>query len=170
MEIGTTISINPLVNNHFVIKKQADKFGWTYVVLPNIPPIEKDRLGLIRVSGFIDTYALKQFNLLPMKEGSMLLPLKAAIRKKIGKKEGDTVHVILYSDDSPVIIPDEIMVCLLDSEKAHAYFLSLSASNQKYYIDWIEEAKKMETKVERICKTIERLENRLKFYDWVKQD
>ena len=160
----------PLVDKQYLVKKKDDKGGWTYVALSDIPPNEKNGLGLIRVSGFIDTYALKQFNLLPMKDGSMLLPLKAAVRKKIGKKEGDTVHVILFSDDSPVVIPDDIRVCLSDSAKAYQFFLSLSESNQKYYIDWIEEAKRMETKVERLCKMIERLENGLKFYDWVKQD
>jgi hypothetical protein len=160
----------PLVDKYYLVQKQAHKGGWTYIVISEIPPYEKNRLGLIRVCGFIDTYELKQFNLLPMKDGTMLLPIKEAIRKKIGKKEGDTIHVVLFSDDSPVVVPDEIRVCLLDSPKAYQFFLSLSDSNQKYYIDWIEEAKRMETKVERISKTIERLENGLRFWDWVKQD
>ena len=100
-------------------------------------------MGLVRVRGFIDSYELKQFNLLPMKNGKMLLPLKTAVRKKIGKKEGDYVHVVLFPDDSAVLVPDEIMVCLLESPRAHLSFLSLSDSNQIYYIDWIEEAKKL---------------------------
>lgn len=156
----------PLVDKHYTIEKMAGKGGWSFVVISEIPAIEKGALGLIRVSGFIDTYELKQFNLLPMKNGSMFLPLKAAVRKKIGKKEGDTVHVILYADDSTVTIPDEIMVCLEESPEALQFFLSLSDSNRKYYIDWIEDAKRIETKVDRILKTIQRLENGLKFYDW----
>jgi len=98
----------------------------------------------------------------------MMLPLNAAVRKKIGKGVGDSVHVVLYADDSPLVISDDILVCLLDSPTAHAFFMSLSESNQKYYIDWIEAAKKMETKAERIAKAMERLEKGLKFYDWVK--
>lgn len=159
-----------LVDNHYLVQKMVGKGGWTYVVISEIPPDKKARLGLVRVRGFIDTYELKQFNLLPMKDGNMFLPLKASVRKKIGKKEGDTVHVILYADDSHVIIPDDILVCLLDSPKAHQFFLTLSESNQKYYIDWIEEAKKLETKVERMAKSIERLESGLRFYDWLKHD
>lgn len=155
-----------LVDKHFLIQKKEEKNGWHYVVISHIVASEKNNLGLVRVSGLIDTFEFKQFNLLPMKDGDMMLPLKLAVRKKINKKEGDTVHVVLFADASRVVIPDEILVCLLDAPKAHHYFLTLSESNQKYYIDWIEEAKKMETKVERICKTIERLENGLKFYDW----
>jgi hypothetical protein len=156
----------PLVDKHYTIEKMAGKGGWSFVVISEIPVTEKGPLGLIRVSGFIDTYELKQFNLLPLKNGSMFLPLKAAVRKKIGKKEGDTVHVILFADDSPVVVPDEIMVCLEESPQALQFFLSLSDSNRKYYIDWIEDAKRIETKVDRILKTIERLENGERFYDW----
>lgn len=96
----------------------------------------------------------------------MMLPLKSAVRKQIGKKEGDTIHVTLYVDASPLVVPDEILTCLLDAPKAYQFFLTLSDSNQKYYIDWITESKRVETKVDRICKTLERLENGLKFYDW----
>lgn len=160
----------PLVDQLFLVQKYSGKGGWTYVIISDIPVQKKNPLGLLRVSGFIDTYPLKQFNLLPMKGGDMLLPLKTAVRKKIGKKEGDTVHVILYPDESPVVVPDEIMVCLLDAPKAFQFFSSLSDSNKKYYIDWIEEAKRLETKVERICRMIERLESGLKFYDWLKAE
>jgi uncharacterized protein YdeI (YjbR/CyaY-like superfamily) len=110
----------------------------------------------------IDDYEFKQYKLMPMGNGQLFLPLKASVRKKIGKYAGDTVHVILYADNSSLIIPDELMVCLLDEPKAHQFFQSLTESNQKYYIDWIGEAKRLETKVERIAKTIERLENGLK--------
>lgn len=142
---------------------------WMYVALADFPAELKRRNGNARVRGWIDSYELNQYNLLPLKEGGMLLPLKAAVRKKIGKGEGDTVHVVLYADDAPLVIPDEIMICIMDSPKAHNFFMSLSESNQKYYIDWIESAKKVETKAERILKTLERLENGLKFYDWENQ-
>ncbi|MDN3655985.1 YdeI/OmpD-associated family protein [Ferruginibacter paludis] len=159
-----------LVNEQYQIKKQAGKGGWNYVVITAIPADKRNHLGLIRVSGFIDTYELKQFNLLPMKDGNMMLPLKTVVRKQIAKKDGDQVHVKLYTDDSPVVIPDEILLCLLDSPKAHQFFLSLTSSNQKYYIDWIEDAKRLETKAERIIKTIGRLEKGLKFYDWLRKE
>lgn len=43
--------------------------------------------------------------------------------------------------------------------------MSLTESSQKHYIDWIFEAKQLETKVNRMAKTIERLEKGLKMYD-----
>lgn len=169
------MSQTPLVDQQFLIEKRAAQSGfdmsnWTYVIIPELPSIYKARGGTIRVSGFIDSYELKQYNLLPMKDQRMFLPINAAVRKKIGKKEGDYVHVVLYHDASPVVVPDDLLACLLDAPQAYKFFSSLSESNQKYYIDWIEGAKKLETKVERISKAIERLENGLKFYDWVKEE
>lgn len=165
---------NPIVDNHFLVLKRIAQSGFkmsdlTYVLIPDMATKQKASASLIRVRGFIDAYELKQFNLLPSKDGTMILPLNAAVRKKIGKKAGDWVHVVLFPDDSPVEIPDDFLACLLDSPKAHQFFLSLSDSNQKYYIDWIEGSKKMETKAERISRSIQRLENGLKFYDWAKK-
>ncbi len=165
---------NPIVDNQFLVLKRMAQSGFkmsdlTYVLIPDRPAIERTSAGLVRVRGFIDAYELKQFNLLPSKDGAMILPLNIAVRKKTGKKEGDWVHVVLFPDDSPVVIPDDFLTCLLDSDQAHQFFLSLSDSNQKYYIDWIEGSKKLETKAERIARSIQRLENGLKFYDWAKQ-
>jgi Bacteriocin-protection, YdeI or OmpD-Associated/Domain of unknown function (DUF1905) len=156
----------PLIDDQFLVQKFEAKGGWTYVVITGLPATLRDKLGQIRVCGTIDNYELKQFNMLPMKGGDMLLPLNSKVRKKTGKSEGDTVHVILFADDSPIVIPEEIELCLLESPQAHAFFLTLSPSNQKHYIDWIEEAKLMETKDTRIVKMLERLEKGRKFYDW----
>lgn len=160
----------PLIDKECKIERQLAKGGWNYVVIDGIPPHAKAVGGTVRVSGTVDTYVLQQFNLLPMKDGAMLLPLKAALRKAIQKKAGDTVHVTLFADQSPVEIPEDIHEALTDSPTAYAFFLTLSDSNKKYYIDWIEESKKIDTKVARILKTIRLLENKKKFWDWPPQN
>lgn len=165
----------PIIDQYYIVEKRIAPSGfkmndWTYVVIKDFPTELKGNNGNVRVRGWIDAYELKQYHLLPMKAGGMMLPLNAAVRKKIGKGVGDRVHIILYADDSPLVISEDIMVCLMDSPKAYNFFISLSESNQKYYIDWIEAAKKVETKAERIVKAVERLENGMKFYDWKKQE
>ena len=155
----------PLVNQQYFVKKFEGKGGWTYTEIPEIPQDRKAYFGWVQVRGTIDGYKIKQYKLMPMGNGNLFLPLKADMRKKIGKGEGDWVHVILYLDNSPVVIPDEFLVCLLDAPKAHTFFKTLTESAQKHYIDWIYEAKRLETKVNRISKAIERLEKGLKMYD-----
>ena len=87
------------------------------------------------------------------------------IRKKIGKQQGDMVHVILFPDNEPLEVPDEMLACLQDEPSALKFFRSLSESEQKFYIDWVYSAKKEETKIDRLAKCINRLQKGLKLYD-----
>jgi hypothetical protein len=163
---------NPIVDKDFLIEKRISKSGfkfsnWTHVVISDFPlDIVKGKGGTVKVKGFIDSYELRQYNLLPMQGNSMLLPLKSSIRKKIKKEVGEYVHVTLYLDSSKLEIPEDILICLADSHLAHDFFMTLTESNQKYYVDWILESKSVDTKVARIVKTIQRLEQGQKFYDW----
>ena len=102
---------------------------------------------------------------MPMGNGKLFLPVKAEIRKKIKKQEGDTVHVILYPDDEPLEIPEEFKICLADEPTANNFFFSLSDSEKKFYIEWIYNAKKEETKIDRMAKAVNRLAKHLKMYD-----
>lgn len=154
-----------LVEKEYLVQKFEGKGGWTYVVIPEISPSKKSKFGWVRVRGFIDDFEISQYKLMPMGNGSLFLPLKAEIRKKIDKKEGDKVKIILFADDSPLELPDELRLCLEDDPKALENFLKFTDSEQKFYIDWIYSAKKEETKIERIVKTIERVAVGKKMYD-----
>ena len=156
----------PLVDKQYLIEKFEGKGGWTYVMIPEILQGKKAPFGAVRVRGFVDNFEIKQYTLMPAGNGLLFFPLKTTLRKKIGKGAGDFVHITFFADDSIVETPDELMVCLLDYPKGLQFYESLSDSNKKYYIDWIYESKRLETKVNRIAKTIERLENGLKLYDY----
>jgi len=158
--------MKPLVDKNYKIKRKSQKGGWHYVTISGIPLTNKNPQGLVRVKGFIDNYEIRQFNLLPMKTGEMMFVLKAPLRKAIDKKEGDMVHVKLFADKSKVTIPEEILDSLIQSEDAYTFFLTLTDSNKKYYIDWVNESKSLDTKVTRIVKMIRQLENKRKFWDW----
>ncbi len=102
---------------------------------------------------------------MPMGDGKLFLPVKAEIRKKINKKEGDYVHVLLYPDNEPLEVPEEMLLCLEDEPTALKFFKSLSESEQNFYIQWVYSAKKEETKIDRLAKTVNRLMRGLKLYD-----
>ena len=63
-----------------------------------------------------------------------------------------------------------MMLCLQEESEALNFFKSLTESEQKYYIQWIYSAKKEETKIDRLAKTINRLRKRLKLYDQKKSE
>ena len=147
----------PLVNNTYLLKKFPGKGGWTYASIPEVLQDKTAPFGWVKVRGTIDDYEFKHFKLMPMGDGTLFFPVRAEIRKKIKKETGDEVHIILYQDLSAIEIPDELLICLKDEPLAHKRFLSLSEGKQKEIIDWISQAKKEETKVERIASSIEKL-------------
>ena len=91
-------------------------------------------------------------------ECHLLLILKG-IREQIGKTFGDEVHVTLEPDTEPrvVEIPKDLMKEFKKDKGARAIFDKLSYSHQKEYVTWINDAKKDETRQNRIHKTIEML-------------
>lgn len=129
----------PLINHTYLIQKFEEKGGWTYVEIPEISPDRKAPFGWVQVRGMIDDYELKPYRLLPMGKGKMFLPLKAEIRKKIKKGAGDWVHIVLYLDDTPYVVPEAFLGCLLDAPRANAFFHTLTESHQRFYTDWIYE-------------------------------
>jgi len=149
----------PLVNDKFLLKKYPGKGGWTYTVLPETVRKRKTPFGWIQVKGFIDGFELKGYRLMPMRSGQLFLPVRAEIRKRINKKDGDWVQVILYADDAPADTPEELLLCLEDNEQAYSNFLKCSDTEQRAFINYIYSAKQDETRVDRIAQTLDMLES-----------
>jgi hypothetical protein len=157
--------MKPLVDKRFKLERFQGKGGWTYARIPEISKDKSKPFGWVKVSGSINGYEIRKCHLMPMGNGKLFLPVKAEIRKKIKKQEGDFVHVILYPDNEPLTIPKEMLLCLKDEPVALKFFNTLSESEQKFYIEWIYSAKKVETRIDRLAKTINRLMKGLKLYD-----
>ena len=153
----------PLVDGSYLLEKFAGKGGWTYARIPEIRQDKHAPFGWVRVRGSIDGVEIKSYHLMPMGNGKLFLPVKAAIRKKIGKQAGDRINVILYADDRPVEIPEELTICLMDEPGAYENFLGYSAGEQKLWIEWILSAKKEETRIARIAKTVNLVQQKKKF-------
>ena len=154
----------PLIDGQYLLEKYPGKGGWTYAAIPEIAQNPNNPFGWVKVKGSIDGYELNQYKLMPMGEGRLFLPVKAAIRKKIKKEKGDSVHIILYLDENPLEIPEEIIECFkTESQSVYETFLSFSEGERKTYLDWIYDAKTDETKTQRIVTMMERLQQGLTF-------
>ena len=88
----------------------------------------------------------------------MLIILKG-IREQIGKTFGDEVTITVEPDTEPrlIEIPEDLRKDLRKDSDAKAFFDKLSYTHQKEYVTWITEAKKEETRRNRIVNAIEML-------------
>ena len=159
------MSEKPLVDKEYLLEKCSDKGSWTYTIIPEILPDKKSPFGWVKVKGSIDGFEISNYHLMPSGKGTLVLFVKSDIRKKIKKGAGDYVHIVLYPDNEPLEIPEELLLCLQEDAEALKFFNSLNESEKHNYVKWIYAAKTDKTKVDRIAKTLINLSKCQKFSD-----
>jgi hypothetical protein len=125
-----------------------------------VPPEVVEELGkgkkppvVVTVNGH--TYR----NTVAVMGGQYMISLSAKNREAAGVAAGDEVEVELELDTAPreVVVPADFAAALAAEPKAKAFFDTLSFSQRSWFVLGIEEAKKPETRANRITKAVERL-------------
>jgi hypothetical protein len=138
----------------------ANERGGAYV---EVPPAVTSALGgkaRIPVRATFDGVSYRG-SIVSMGGDVRVLGILKDIRAQLGKAPGDTVSVTVERDDADrsVVVPDDLAAAL-DPAGLTATFARLSYSHQREYVNWIEEAKKPQTRRRRVAETVERLEGR----------
>src|SRR4051812_19859845 len=100
------------VDGRFTMTKYPGKGGWTYISVPSFGEMKKTYFAFHKIDLVIDGQKFDNVSIWKKKQGNYFLPVKAAIRKKINKEAGDTVHLQLFKIPEVLEDPNEILLCL----------------------------------------------------------
>jgi hypothetical protein len=131
---------------------------WTYLRIPPAVMAAYEARGQVKVTGTIEGHPFRG-SAMPRGDGTHFLVVNKTIRDAIGAHAGASVEVTLEADSAPrdVDVPLDLAQALAADQPACQRFAALSYSHQKEYIDWIEAARKPETRTRRIQATLERV-------------
>lgn len=143
----------------------ADKTGWTYINVPadiaqQLKPGNKKGF---KVKGKLDKFPIAMVALIPMGDGSFIIPLNAAFRKGIAKRVGAMLQVQLKEDKAVYQVNSFLLDCLQDAPDAQVFFNGLTTSHKNYFSKWIDSAKTEATRDKRIAQAIYGLERKMDY-------
>lgn len=151
--------------------KMGEKTGWTYVNIPAdvAQQLKPGNRKSFRVRGKLDHYAIAGVAIMPMGNGNYILTLNADMRKGIHKHEGAMLQVSLEEDvDFKLIVPDDLSECLADEPEALNFFNNLLESHRRYFVNWLNIAKTIETRAKRIAMICHAMSNRMNYPEMIK--
>lgn len=143
----------------------GEKSGWTYITVPQdiAHTLKPGNKKGFRVKGKFDNYHIEMVALIPMGDGSFIIPLNATYRKGIAKKVGAMVQVQIKEDKTEYQLNSFLVECLADAPDAQTFFNSLTTSHKNYFSKWIDSAKTDITRDKRIAQAIYGLERKMDY-------
>jgi len=151
--------------------EQGEKTGWSYIAITAdmAQQLKPGNKRPFRVRGMLDGSAINGIALMPMGDGSFVMPLKAEIRKRIHKNAGAMLHVCIEEDtEYKVEVPDDLQECFDFEPEAQDFFYSLPKSHRDYFIKWIDGAKTNETRAKRIINTVNAMLRKWRYNDMMR--
>lgn len=143
--------------HRFQAEIKAGSRGGAYVIVPRDVHAVFGASGRVPVVARFDGEPYRG-SIAPM-GGRHILGVTRAIRDAIGKSVGDMVDVVLERDNAArtVALPPDLEAALAASPEARAAYERLSTTHRKEYVQWVEQAKRPETRARRVATTVERL-------------
>jgi|SRR5690606_6869795 len=145
----------------------GEKSGWSYVAVPSVlaGQLKPGCAKSFRVRGTLDALAIAGVALIPIGDGDFILPVNAAMRRKLKKAEGSRVALSLEEDtEFKIEVPGELEA-VLDADEGGLWerFMELAPSHRGYFIKYFNEAKTDATRTKRLLMIVEAMELGLDF-------
>jgi hypothetical protein len=151
----------PLMKQKFEAKLQGKGPGnaWTFLPIPFDVQKTFGSKTRVPVLGTINGFPFRN-SLMPEGDGTHSMMVNKELQKGASATAGDTVAVVIELDKTPrsVAVPNDLKALLTKNKLAETAFNKLAYSHKKAFLDWIDSAKKPETRAKRLKETIGMLE------------
>jgi hypothetical protein len=151
--------------------EMGEKTGWTYINIPVdiAQQLKPDNRKSFRVRGTLDSFAIAGVATMPMGNGDFILTLNATMRRGVRKREGAMLQVSLEEDlDFKLIVPEDLYDCLSDEPEALEFFNSMLESHRRYFVNWLNSAKTIDTRAKRIGMICHAMSNRMNYPEMIR--
>ncbi|GAA4010842.1 hypothetical protein GCM10022408_23950 [Hymenobacter fastidiosus] len=134
--------------------------GGVLVVIPfDVPAAFAPQRAPFHVRGTIDGFPFR-LTLVQNKEGEYVLPVNKQLRNTINKSWTSDVQLVigLDTDEGTLELPEELERALRTAG-TRSKFDALAYPYRREYVQWIERAKKPETRMRRVQEAVELIAN-----------
>jgi hypothetical protein len=134
---------------------RGPKGAWTHMVVPFDVLRVFGSKARVPVHGTINGFPFRT-SIMPEGNGAHYMAVTREMQKGANAAAGDTVQVTMAidSEERTVPVPEDLKAALAAAPQAEATFAGLAYSHRKEYVDWIEQARKPETRARRIEKAL----------------
>lgn len=111
----------------------------------------------VKVRGTIDGHPYR--GSIAPHSGKHYMVIRRDVREAIAKTGGDTIHVVMERDltEQTVMLPQDFKEALVKDPVVKAAFDKLSHADQQAWVEWIDGAKKAQTRASRISKAVQKI-------------
>jgi hypothetical protein len=130
--------------------------AWTRVQLPFDVERTWGSKGRVSVKGTINGFAFRS-SIFPNGDGTHHMMINKAMKEGATAGAGDAVNITMAPDteERTVDVPADLKKAVSGNRAASALFAQLGPSCRKEYVEWIEGARRAETRTSRIEKAVE---------------
>ncbi len=142
----------------FTVKLETVGRGGVFFTLPRKESVKFGVRGRVPVTGSLNGYKFRS-SIFPTGDGAHFMAVNREVRAGAGVAVGDRVKVAMELDTKPrtVALAPDVNKALSKSKAVRASFDKLSYTHRKEYVEWIEAAKRQETRACRIEEVVKRL-------------
>jgi hypothetical protein len=145
------------VNFDAIILSSGDN-GGMYVEFPFDTGAKFGVTGRVPIKAEIDGIAYRG-SLVKMGSTCHIVPVLKQIRESLNKTAGDKIHVVVELDEEErkIELAADALAALRKAPESQAMWTKLSFTHQREFHQWIESAKRAETRSRRIEQMVEKL-------------